>query len=106
MPTHARTTHPRPTLRQRVRAAYDRVGYHTFMITATVYVAAETLIGFESVALLLSYVTMAPIAVPVTLAAIALVAVIRGRLRRARTTADVGQPPWAQAAGTADGERR
>ena len=81
-------TESRPTLRQRIRAAYDRFGYLTFMFTATVYLAAETLVGFESVALLLSYITMAPIAVPLTLAAIALVAVIRGRLRRARSKAD------------------
>ncbi len=99
--THPRPRHPRPSLRQRIRAAYDRFGYHTFMITATIYVAAEALIGFESVALLLSYVTMAPIAVPLTLAAIALVAVIRGRVRRTRATAE-----HRLTAGASDPERR
>lgn len=77
-------TQPPPTLRRRIRAAYDRFGYRTFMFTGSMYLAAASLIGFETAALLLSYVTMAPIAVPLTLAAIALIAVLRRRARRRR----------------------
>ena len=66
----------------RLRALFHWLGYHVFMTMGSMYVAAASLIGFETLALLLGYATMAPVAVPVMIAGIALWAVIRHRLRR------------------------
>ena len=66
----------------RLRALYFWLGYRVFTTMASMYVAAASLIGFETLALLLGYATMSPIAVPVMIAGIALWAVIRRRLRR------------------------
>lgn len=65
----------------RLRALYSWLGYRVFTTMASVYITAASLIGFETLALLLGYATMSPIAVPITIAAIALWAVIRRRLR-------------------------
>lgn len=65
----------------RLRALYFWFGYRVFTTMASIYITAASLIGFETLALLLGYATMAPIAVPVMIAGIALWAVIRHRLR-------------------------
>ena len=66
----------------RLRALFHQFGYHVFMTMGSMYVVAASLIGFEGLALLLGYATMAPVTVPVIIAGIALWAVIRRRLRR------------------------
>jgi len=66
----------------RLRALFSFLGYRVFMAMGSMYVVAASVIGFETLALLLGYATMAPIAVPVMIAGIALWAVIRGRLNR------------------------
>lgn len=65
----------------RIRALFSRLGYHVFMAMGSMYIAAASVIGFETLALLLGYATMSPIAIPVMIAGIALWAVIRRRLR-------------------------
>jgi len=65
----------------RLRALYHWLGYRVFTTMGSMYVAAASLIGFETLALLLGYAAMAPVAVPVIIAGIALWAVIRHRLR-------------------------
>jgi len=64
----------------RLRALYFWLGYRVFTSMASMYVAAASLIGFETLALLLGYATMSPVAVPIMIAGIALWAVIRRRL--------------------------
>ena len=64
----------------RLRALYFWLGYRVFTSMASMYVAAASLIGFETLALLLGYATMSPVAVPIVIAGIALWAVIRRRL--------------------------
>ena len=66
----------------RLRALYFWLGYRVFTTMAAIYITAASLIGFETLALLLGYATMSPIAVPILIAGIALWAVIRRRLRR------------------------
>ena len=76
----------------RLRALYFWLGYRVFTSMASMYVAAASLIGFETLALLLGYATMSPIAVPVMIAGIALWAVIRRRLHRRHRGRDPAAP--------------
>ena len=79
----------------RLRALYFWLGYRVFTTMASMYVAAASIIGFETLALLLGYATMSPIAVPVMIAGIALWAVIRCRLRRRHRGRDPAAPRGA-----------
>jgi hypothetical protein len=65
----------------RLSALYVWLGYRVFTTMAAIYITAASLVGFETLALLLGYATMSPIAVPVMIAGIALWAVIRRRVR-------------------------
>lgn len=77
---------PRPTVRARlgthIRSAYDALGYRVFQVSGAMYIAAASFIGWEALAVLISYATMAPIAVPLTVAGIAVLALVRRVLRR------------------------
>jgi len=72
----------------RLRALLSLLGYHVFMAMGSMYVLAASVIGFETLALLLGYATMAPIGVPFTIAGIALWAIVRRRVRRIRREDD------------------
>ncbi len=78
----------RPTVRRRIarriRSLYDRAGYLAFQASGAMYIAAASFVGWETLAVLLSYATMAPIAVPLTVAGIAVLAVVRRRIRTRR----------------------
>lgn len=78
----------RPTVRRRlgrrIRSLYDRAGYLAFQASVAMYIAAASFVGWETLAVLLSYATMAPIAVPLTVAGIAVLAVVRRRIRARR----------------------
>ena len=75
-----------------LRALYFWLGYRVFTSMASMYVAAASLIGFETLALLLGYATMSPVAVPIVIAGIALWAVIRRRLHRGDRGLDPAAP--------------
>jgi len=66
----------------RLRALFTLLGYRVFMTMGSMYVLAASVIGFETLALLLGYATMAPIAVPFVIAGIAFWAIVRRRGRK------------------------
>ena len=72
----------------RIRQWYAELGYRTFMFTVSAYVTAASLIGFETVAIILGYVTMAPIGAPLLLIAIAGWVLVRRAIARRRNTED------------------
>jgi len=55
----------------------DRINYHSFMFVGTTYVAAAGLIGFEALAVILGYATMAPLGAPLLVVGIGIYALIR-----------------------------
>ena len=67
---------------KRLKRFIDYLNYRGFMLFGSIYLGAASLIGFESLALLLGYATIWPVGIPVLLACIAVYAVVRRRLRR------------------------
>ena len=66
----------------KIRHFYDWLGYQTFMVTATMYLAAASLIGFETLAVLIGYATIWPVGIPFAIVAIGVYAVVKRRLAR------------------------
>jgi len=64
-----------------LRKLIDRINYHSFMFVGTTYVAAAGLIGFETLAVILGYATMAPLGAPLLVVGIGLYALIRRKRR-------------------------
>jgi len=73
---------------KRIRNFYNWLGYQTFMATATMYVAAASLIGFETLTVLVGYATIWPVGIPFMLVAIGVYAVIRRRLSNKKDDED------------------
>ena len=74
---------------KRIRNFYNWLGYQTFMVTATMYLAAASLIGFETLAVLVGYATIWPVGIPFMLVAIGVYAVIRRRLSKKKDDEDL-----------------
>jgi len=72
----------------RLRAAIDFLNYRGFMLYSSIYLGAASVIGFETLAILLGYSTIWPVGIPATLACIALYAIVRRRLHRRPPTSD------------------
>ena len=62
-----------------LRRLIDRISYHSFMFVGTTYVAAASLIGFETLAVLLGYATIWPVGVPLIAVGIGLYALLKRR---------------------------
>jgi len=62
-----------------LRKLIDRINYHSFMFVGTTYVAAASLIGFETLAVLLGYATIWPVGVPLIAVGIGLYALLKRR---------------------------
>ena len=62
-----------------LRGLIDRINYHSFMFVGTTYVAAASLIGFETLAVLLGYATIWPVGVPLIAVGIGLYALLKRR---------------------------
>lgn len=80
---------PRPDvaprrLGDRIRGAGIALNFRLFTATAGMYVAAGSLIGFESVALLLGYAALWPVAIPVLIAVIVAIGTLVRRVRKRR----------------------
>jgi hypothetical protein len=65
-------------------AWHERLGYQFFRLSGWTYVAAGSLVGFETLAVLVGYATIWPVGVPVAIAGIAVYAVLRRRIQRRR----------------------
>jgi hypothetical protein len=61
---------------------YDRLGYHLFRLSGWTYLAAGSLVGFETLAVIVGYATIWPVGVPVAIAGIAVYAALRRTRRR------------------------
>lgn len=72
----------------RIRQWYAELGYRTFMFTASAYITAASLIGFETAAIILGYVTIWPIGAPLLLIGIAGWVLVRRAVSRRRNTED------------------
>ena len=72
------------TQRCTTRQRFTLLGYRVFMTMGSMYVLAASVIGFETLALLLGFATMAPIAVPFVMPA--------SRSGRSCAAAQVGRP--------------
>jgi hypothetical protein len=64
---------------------YDRLGYHVFRISGWTYLAAGSLLGFETLAVIVGYATIWPVGIPVAIAGIAVYAAVRRRIQRRST---------------------
>jgi Na+/proline symporter len=62
-----------------LRRLIDRINYHGFMLVGTTYVAAASLIGFETLAVLLGYATIWPVGIPLIAMGIGAYALVRRR---------------------------
>jgi hypothetical protein len=76
----------------RLGRAIDRLEFRMYEWSGTLFIAAGSLVGFETLALLLSYLTMSPVAIPLMIAAVGVFAVVRSRIRGARRTATLRVP--------------
>ncbi|CAN5363682.1 hypothetical protein BH10ACT7_BH10ACT7_16170 [soil metagenome] len=72
----------------RIRQWYAELGYRTFMFTASAYITAASLIGFETAAFILGYVTIWPIGAPLLLIGIAGWVLVRRMLGRGTPSDD------------------
>jgi hypothetical protein len=82
-----RTTPPRSLpyrIVDRMRRLTLTVNVWLFTANAWVYAAAGSFIGFETVALWLSFIALWPVVIPVMLAGIAVVGVLVRRIRERR----------------------
>ncbi len=77
-------THRAMTLRERVAAAAMRVYARAQLGIASVYIGAAGLIGIEGLALMATFTTAWPLAIPPIIGAVALIFVMRERIRGAR----------------------
>lgn len=66
----------------RIRQWFAELGYRSFMFTASAYVTAASLIGFETVAIILGYATIWPVGAPLLLIGIAGWVLVRRMLGR------------------------
>jgi hypothetical protein len=64
-----------------LRKLIDRINYHSFMFVGTTYVAAASLIGFETLAVLLGYATIWPVGAPLLVVGIGVYALLRRKRR-------------------------
>ena len=67
----------------KIRQALERVYLASGMWVAYAYTGAASLIGFEALAALIGYSAAAPVGVPALIAALAVVYVVKKRLRPA-----------------------
>jgi divalent metal cation (Fe/Co/Zn/Cd) transporter len=67
---------------RRISTAVHMFNFRVFMTVGTLYVAAGSFIGFESLAMLIAYTTIWPVAIPITIVGIGLVGLIVAVLRR------------------------
>ena len=74
-----------------IRQAVERVYLASGMWVAYAYTGAASLIGFEALTVLVGYSTAAPVGIPLTIAALAVVYVVKKRLRPA--TVDKASAP-------------
>ncbi len=65
-----------------LRRLIDRINYHGFMLVGTTYVAAASLIGFETLAVLIGYATIWPVGAPLLAVGIGVYVIVRRRLRK------------------------
>jgi len=72
------------TLGRRVRESVVKINVWLFTANVWVYAAAGSFIGFEGVAVWLSFIALWPIAIPLMLAGVAVVGVLVRRSRERR----------------------
>ena len=75
----------------KIRQALERLYLASGMWVAYAYTGAASLIGFEALTVLIGYSTAAPVGIPLTIAALAVVYVVKKRLRPA--TVDKASAP-------------
>ena len=68
----------------RVASFFTQLGYRSFMLTGQMYLATASLIGFETLAVIVGYGTVWPVGVPLVIACIAIYAVVKRRVVRRR----------------------
>lgn len=62
----------------------DALSFRMWHATVSLYVAAAGLVGFELIVAMFGYLTLWPFAIPATVAAIGVVAIIRSRVLHRR----------------------
>ena len=72
---------------KRITRFIDYLNYRGFMLVGTTYLTAASLIGFETLAVILGYATIWPVGAPLLVAGIAGWVVVRRWLSRRRASA-------------------
>ena len=72
---------------KRIRTLIDYLNYRGFMLVGTTYLTAASLIGFETLAVILGYATIWPVGAPLLVAGIAVWVVVRRWLSRSAVSA-------------------
>jgi len=72
---------------KRVRTFIDYLNYRGFMLVGTTYLTAASLIGFETLAVILGYATIWPVGAPLLVVGIAGWVVVRRWLSRSAVNA-------------------